>query len=391
MFKAVPVCAGCGSWSGLTVSCSKCCKICCIACLNGSELLCRKCQNEPSDVSTTTGKTERPGQSVDLCPIHSKLYSIYCYNCNETICGTCVEPEQPHDSHYICSLNVVYRESVAKIEANLTAAGKLHAELQTHTAKYRRNLELLEKELSGGLGRIDALAESSRMHMSRSLTARKKSVEEKMEIPVLYGAVLENFRRKTDRLSKKEFMQQFAELSVESNELTKIPMDLELQEVEDVGCELISPYQLEEMIYEGFSEAEIDKRVSFSLETTYEVQWDCHVTKANMLQIEPIPNDEEIFQFIHELVVIIDHPDYSQSIRKVFQLDKANGSIFDVEEVTRIVDHGYCSNDGDLIICIGIRPANALIEKQLLKHLLEKMALEEYDDECSLQEILPNE
>lgn len=235
MFKTVPVYAGCGSWSGITVSCSKCCKICCIACLNGSELLCRKCQNEPSDVSTTTGKTERPGQSVDLCPIHSKLYSIYCYNCNETICGTCVEPEQPHDSHYICSLNVVYRESVAKIEANLTAAGKLHAELQTHTAKYRRNLELLEKELSGGLGRIDALAESSRMHMSRSLTARKKSVEEKMEIPVLYGAVLENFRRKTDRLSKKEFMQQFAELSVESNELTKIPMDLELQEVEDVG------------------------------------------------------------------------------------------------------------------------------------------------------------
>lgn len=303
----------------------------------------------------------------DLCKLHHKICKLFCLNCAEGICSACMDIGE-HDLHQVSNLAVVYSEKLSVVKSKLVQAEKYHNGLRSGTASaYERNLRLLEKEEAFHRKEIEAIAKEADLQVSQMTRIRKAKLKQQLELTMECDQILVDMQSKVEQLSANEFLQQSKGIAQKCDKLIATPYDVSLESVDDIECQLIPPYKFQQFVYPAFLKTKTNAIYDFVMKSAHGVEWKLTITKSAVVQIKPIPTDSQILQYRHILVVVMPHRDYTKEIRHTFVLD-GKAATFDLVKTVHIADEGFCNYLGDLVMKIGIRPHNLLIEKQLLVH-----------------------
>nr|XP_029715090.1 uncharacterized protein LOC115258801 [Aedes albopictus] len=416
--KAVPVCTNCRRSSEVSISCSKCFQICCATCFNKRNDIfnvsamdindaesrpCPKCtdsgnggsgspancstaiKREPvQDESPTTTTTETATRG--LCKLHRKDCKLYCTQCNEAICGLCIDEGQPHELHHIDNYSIVYREKVEEMNRKLDQANKQLESLGGSGAIYGWNLKMLEKEEAAVLKEIAAVSESSKLKVTRLTSIRKERLRAQLQFPVEHGKLVTEARATVKNSTVDEFMKNLQKMDQLCTNLASAPSKHSgvcLETADDIECELVPAYKFGLCTSVGLFRAGNSEN-KYTLTAPYDVAWLVTLLKSDKLQIMISPSDPEFLKFPHKLVVIISHPSSQEEIRETFD-QKDNVQTFDIVQVSRLVQQGYQKNNSeDLVVKVGIRPVNATVEKQLLAYRYQQEKAKKSSAELSL-------
>ncbi|XP_062709438.1 uncharacterized protein LOC109417957 isoform X2 [Aedes albopictus] len=100
------------------------------------------------------------------------------------------------------------------------------------------------------------------------------------------------------------------------------------------------------------------------IKSARDVEWELTVNKSDLIRISLRATDSQVATFRHALTIVIPHPDYTKEIRQTFNMD-TGGHTFNVLIMHKISEQEFCNPGGDLVMKIGIRPLNSIVEKQL--------------------------
>ncbi|XP_062533705.1 uncharacterized protein LOC134202712 [Armigeres subalbatus] len=382
-----PVCSSCGKYSVLAISCTNCLQICCTACFNVlvsamvmadadvallAARVCRKCRNECRVTNSVTGPGNETNASLsvdrsDLCDLHWKERTLYCLNCSVSICGDCMCLGEPHDFHRIDNLVAVYFERTSRLRDKLKIAEKFNDELHAGSEVYRRNLRFIEKEEAEMLEEIEAIAEESRLEVSRVTTVRKQILKEKLNVPFTNGAVLEDMWNTAKQVSPYRLLNLLSEFDANCDKLLAQDVKVTVQQTDDFQCQLIEKYKCTEIVFRAFRNAANGDISVSQLIMDNGVEWRVTVTKMDMILIEPRTVDPRIQEFPHKLLVTIPHKDYEKTIHQSFELEDQYKAI-EVVYSSFLVEEGFCrETNGDLVMKIGVRCKNVLSELDIME------------------------
>ncbi|XP_062551722.1 uncharacterized protein LOC134216983 isoform X2 [Armigeres subalbatus] len=374
--RPVPICVNCSRSTEVSISCTTCWQICCATCFNVTPTdNCVAIKSEPED-QLSVAETARV-----VCPFHSRDCKLFCTNCNVTICGLCIDEGQPHELHHIDNFSIIYREKMSQMESKLLQAQKSVEALGERTAICQWNLELLEKEEAVVLREIDIVAESSKLKVTRQTSIRKERLQTQLRYPAEKLRVISHTLERVRTLPANDFMKNLSELDQLCSTLVTSthPDNTPLEVVDDIECDLVPAYRFGRYTTTAFFQ-EGSTNHTFSLITSRGTAWTINLLRSDKVQVVLSPNDPELLKFPHKLIVIIPHMDSVKEIRETFEL-KQNNTAFDVAPVSKLVELGF--ND-DLVIRIGIRPLNVVIENQLLNYQYQQLQIKKTSVDTSL-------
>nr|XP_029715086.1 uncharacterized protein LOC109405694 isoform X1 [Aedes albopictus] len=390
--KAVPVCTNCRSLSELSIACTECFQICCVSCFkkrsDGNDIFNISSKNVDDSQARPCPKCIARGNSSELsamepdqnafssactvpefCKIHLEKCKFYCTQCHVAICALCVDEGQPHEQHHIDNYSIVYQDKVSEMNRKLDQVDSS----AKCSAVYEWNLQMLEKEEAAVLKEIEALSESSKLKVTRMTSIRKERLRAKLQYPLQDGKIVTEARDMIRTSTMDEFMKSLSKLDQICTNLASSTSkhDFCLETADDIECDLVPAYNFGLFTSEGLFRTG-NSECKFTLYASYDIDWYVTLLKSDQLQIKVSPNDPAILKFPHKLVVIIPHPNSEEEIRQTFEV-KDNVSTFDVIQVSRLVLQGFQKdNNEDLEVKVGIRPVNAVVEKQLLTYRYEE-------------------
>lgn len=426
----VPVCFGCQKSASMSVSCSNCLRIYCSNCFGFQPnccdsdsveesvnkfvavvsmlkiRICSKCTasddiqeiSNSKDIQETidlddptvssklddqkcTDKTQevKPCKSELLinpmtsevkqerCWYHSKDLNLFCLTCNVIICGDCFLSGADHMRHQIDFLETVFREKREEAQQKLILLEETVEDLQREAVLCEANLAQIQSAEKDVLAEIDAICEKSKMSVTRLTTQRKRKLEARAEFP-------DQKRRLTDYLHAMvemkpvEFFEyqpivfkQCAELMSDCS-----PKRFRLQKFEDVGCELVPPYQVEMFTISNFEETFAGWPMH--LNSSCDTMWSIFIRKNKSLFVKATPDEKEASKYPYKMLVQISHPkDLRKSITKTFTI---HGPTKEKEIVTidQLKNENFICYKNELAIKIGVRPLNAITENRYLKN-----------------------
>lgn len=155
--------------------------------------------------------TERLSTQLTVCTFHGKIMTFFCLNCERGVCADCLLRSSGHDGHSFEQLEKLYHqrmELVTKKLDELTAAYKSRDEDNKRVSK---NLEMITANEMELIAEVDALAESAKGDIRRSVRDRKELLLAKLKQPIKKELYRHDWEKRINSLSKTEFIQKYAE------------------------------------------------------------------------------------------------------------------------------------------------------------------------------------
>lgn len=297
-------------------------------------------------------QSSESGNLQEPCIPHEKEHKLFCIDCNKAFCGACMD-QGKHDFHQICTLASVYNEKISVVKDKLKQLEKYQDEWSAGSSAYERNLRLLEKAETFLRNDITEIITHAEQDLANMTNDRKKVLSKKLEQTTKNTKMLTDLNSKVDQLSMNQFLQQFAEIDLQCDELIGAPEPVTLQSVDDIHCRLIPPYQFEQVIYPGFFKAKHNDEHNVMIKSARDVEWELTVNKSDLIRISLRATDSQVATFRHALTIVIPHPDYTKEIRQTFNMD-TGGHTFNVLIMHKISEQEFCNPGGDLVMKIGI-------------------------------------
>ncbi|XP_062544223.1 uncharacterized protein LOC134211415 [Armigeres subalbatus] len=397
-----PVCSSCGKYTVLSISCTKCLQICCTACFNVlvsamvkadvdvallADRVCRKCNENRMNNSAINSENGTDAANVDrseICDLHGKERTLYCLNCSTSICGDCMSLGEPHDFHRVDNLVAVYFDKASKVVDKLRSAKKLNDDLHVGSAIYRKNLEFIEKEEADMLEEIEAIAQNSRLDVSRITTARKEILHQKLKVPVTNSALLEDMWNTAKQMSPYRLLGLLPEFEANCDKLLAQNVAITVQQFDDIHCDLISPYEFTEMVFREFHNGADGDISAAHLKMYNGVEWRFTVEKTDVILIKPCTVDPQMKNVPHQLMVMFPHKNYDKTIYRTIELVEGQYNTIDLYS-SFLVDEGFCDEiNGDLMMKIGIRCTNVFSDLQILEHQISEYLVMHFHPKLSV-------
>ncbi|XP_058815141.1 uncharacterized protein LOC131678811 [Topomyia yanbarensis] len=377
---AVPLCCECRKIAKTPISCSNCCRICCASCcgLHG--------ESNSTDISValhpvcTTCRSEEPNIKQDLlltrikqevCWLHDKEQKLFCLSCEETVCGDCFLEGAAHMRHQIDRVSTVYKEKLADVENKIAILDGKAQDLQKDVAQSQMNLKLVQNAEQAVFEQIDALCLEAKHSVSQLINERKRMLENYDKIPAKKRKVKETLQKIVKRLPMEEFLKQQQLINRQCKELIDDSLTQRFKPVqfEDIGCELVPPYDIQPYTLFQFN---FTTGWPFYMKSSNDILWNIILRKKDDLFVKVVPCDNGMVNFPYKLLVMISHNDLRKTIQKTFLLH-GDSREEKIASVLVLTSEGYVDESDQLVVKIGLKPMNALVENCFLKKQILQM------------------
>ncbi|EAT33540.1 AAEL014180-PA [Aedes aegypti] len=394
----VPVCYGCKKSAALSVSCTDCLRIYCANCFglqskNAESVesfgalvsllsvrVCSKCTKpeEPREEEECTVRDVKPCPSQLIPPIvtkvkeepcwsHGKPMNLFCLTCDVIICGDCFLNGAEHMRHQIDFLETVFREKRLETQHKLNRLEETVGILQREAVHCETNLALIQSAEKAALAEIDAICEEAKLSVSRLTINRKRKLESRAGFPAKKKKLTAALQAMIDQMSPGEFFQQRSTVYKQCDELLTdcSPKGFHVLKFEDVGCELVPPYEMQKFTLPNFDG-------TFGgwpqhLNTSCDTMWNVFLRKNESLFVKVTPDEPEASKYPYKLLVQVPHPmDIRKSIMKTFTIHGA-AKEDEIVSVEQLKADDFIRHNNELVVKIGLRPLNAITENRFLK------------------------
>lgn len=400
----VPVCYGCKTAANLSLSCTDCLRIYCGSCFGLQQpneeqsvqsfsalvalLSVRVCSNcttneEPEVIEpeSSTPVDIKPNLSElvvstvppvevkeERCWSHGKEMNLFCLTCNMIICGDCFLNGAIHMRHQIDFLDTVFREKRVETQLKLSRLEKRVGALQQEAIHCETNLALIQSAEKAVLAEIDAICEEAKMSVARMTINRKRKLEARAGFPSKKKKLTASLQKMIDQMGPSEFFQQQPAVYKQCDELMAdcLPKGFQDLKFEDVGCELVPPYEMQKFTLSNFDGTSTGWPQH--LNTSCDTMWNVFLRKKESLFVKVTPDEPEASKYPYKLLVQIRHPmDIRKSITKSFTV---HGTAKEHEIVTidQLKAEKFIRDNNELVVNIGLRPLNAITENRFLKN-----------------------
>lgn len=385
----LPICCVCNKGAIYAISCSECLQICCGICFgfkddefdNSQARLfslmtaskCSKCSS--AKIYRTNGEIpieldSEPtniNQVQENCLSHGKKMNLFCLTCEVIICVDCFLSGAAHMRHQIDFVETVFEEKRVEIERKLArlkeTVGILKREAE-HCAINLSNIQSAERVV---LDEIDAICEEARLSVNRLTLNRKRKLETRVQFPAKKQKLADTLRKMIDQMSPVEFFQKQSDVYKQCDELfaSCAPKRFHTLQFEDVGCELVPPYEMQKYTLMNFDG-------TFAgwpqhLTTSCGTMWNAVMLKKESLSIKVSPYEPEAANHFYKLLIQLPHPnDITKNLTKTFTIHGASQEL-EIATVQYILEQDFIGKSNELLVKVGLRPLNAITENRFFK------------------------
>ncbi|XP_039429310.1 E3 ubiquitin-protein ligase TRIM37-like [Culex pipiens pallens] len=309
----------------------------------------------------------------ERCWIHGKDLKLFCLQCDECICGECFLDAGGHMRHQIDFVEAVYKEKRAETERKLAALDEKVKNLKQDVVQVVKNLEIVEVAERDVLGEIEAVCEEAKEGIARLTGQRKRVLKIQAELPAKKQKLNEVLTQMVEKLPPEEFFKQQPQVEKQCDEISQcIPVStFQPVEFEDIGCELIPAYEMQTCTLVNFD------RVCFGwpkhFTTDSDVLWNVFLhRKGDDLFIKVFTANEAAVQFPYKVLVVIPHADLQKTIQRKFTVcgDPKEQVI---ASYAALFKEGFVSPSNELVIKVGVRPANIITESRFLRQQYQSL------------------
>ncbi|XP_065085585.1 E3 ubiquitin-protein ligase TRIM37-like [Ochlerotatus camptorhynchus] len=393
----VPICFGCAKAAQMAISCSECLQISCGSCfglkdddLDSSQArfislltarVCPNCtaaqactsSNIKKEVEVTIEPEPEPPTTVnkvkqERCWSHGKEMNLFCLTCEAIICGDCFLAGAAHMRHQIDFVETVFQEKRVETERKLARLEETVGVLQREAKHCAINLTTIQSAERAVLDEIDAICEEAKQSVNRLTVNRKRKLETRAQFPAKKQKLAATLHKMIDQMPPAEFFQKQSEVYQQCDELIAdcAPKGFYALQFEDVGCELVPPYEMQKYTLMNFDG-------TFAgwpqhLTTSCGTMWNAFLRKKELLCIKVSPYEAEAAKHPYKLLVQLPHPnDISKNLTKTFTIHGPPKEE-EIATVEYILEQGFMRKNNELVVKVGLRPLNAITENRFFKN-----------------------
>ncbi|XP_055641945.1 uncharacterized protein LOC129778844 [Toxorhynchites rutilus septentrionalis] len=384
-----PACTICAK-TKISISCSKCCHIYCADCFGipndsaGEKMrlvsllstrLCFRCK----PVKQEENPSENDGEQ---CRVHGKYFRLFCLSCEEILCDDCFLSEGAHMRHKIDFVKTVYKERRAETERKFT----LLQESQSHNVElYEKNLESIEAAGQSILDEIEVIYERTKQSVNQFTKGRKCVLEDQMELPAKRQKLNDTLYKLVTQSPPVEFLKEHAFVNWQCDEMMSCatPDQFAPMQFDDIGCELVPSYEMHTYTLANFN---LSGYWSHN-RTISDIPWNIYLSKKDNLSISVDSNVDAANNKSYKMVVIVPHNDIRKTIQKLFILNGVSRE-HSIASVSLLQNEEFINSSGELILKIGIRSTNIVVENQVLRAQKQelKLKIDELENQLSSPE-----
>ncbi|XP_058812168.1 E3 ubiquitin-protein ligase TRIM37-like [Topomyia yanbarensis] len=302
-----------------------------------------------------------------LCELHEQELKLFCLSCAKLICADCFLVDGAHMRHMIDYVPKVYDEKQMKLQEKFVILEDHVQRLQQDVAKSEQNLKFIHDAEQTVIQEIEALCLKAKLSVSRLTAKRKQTLQMYAEVATNMQTLNKIIQEKAKHLRMEEFIEQERSVHQQCDEFIAgcVEHRFSPAQFEDIGCDLLPPYEMRTYTLRNF-----DKTTDwhFRMRLSCDILWNVSLSKTNDFSVLGIPSDNEMNNFSFKLLVVIVHDDMRKTIQKSFLLD---GDLKEekIATVSLLTSEGFVNKDNELVVKIGLRPQNVLVENQILKSL----------------------
>uniref|UniRef100_A0A1Q3FW29 Putative e3 ubiquitin-protein ligase trim37 n=1 Tax=Culex tarsalis TaxID=7177 RepID=A0A1Q3FW29_CULTA len=303
----------------------------------------------------------------ERCWIHGKDLKLFCLQCDECICGECFLDGGGHMRHQIDFVEAVYKEKRAETERKLAALDEKVKNLKQDVVQVEKNLEIVEGAERAVLEEIDAVCVQAKEGIAALTGQRKRVLKIQAELPAKKQKLNEVLAQMVDKLPPEEFFKQQPQVEKQCDEISQcIPVsNFQPVEFEDIGCDLVPAYEMQTCTLINFDRVCFGWPKNFTTDSG--VLWNVFLhRKGDDLFIKVFTSNETAVKFPYKVLVVIPHNDLQKTIQKKFDVCGEPQEVV-IASYAALFKEGFVSPSNELVIKVGVRPANIVTESRFLK------------------------
>lgn len=309
----------------------------------------------------------------ERCWIHGKELKLFCLQCDECICGECFLNGGDHMRHQIDFIEAVYKEKLAETERKLAALNEKVADLKQDVVQVEKNLEIVEGAEREVLQEIEAVCEQAKEGIARLTVERKRKLQQQVELPAKKQKLNDVLSQIVKKLPPEEFFKQQPQVEKQCNEISQcIPVSsFQPVKFEDIGCDLIPAYEMQTCTLVNFDRVCFGWPKYFTTESN--VLWSVFLhRKGDDLFIKVFTANESALKYPYKVLVVIPHDDLLKTIQKKFTVCGESKEHV-LASYAALFKEGFVSPINELLIKVGVRPANIITESRFLKEQYQSL------------------